>query len=196
MKRLALCAGLALAMAGCGGKEQPLFGKQLWPTKAAYNFKLTDQNGQPLSLAQFQGKAVLFAFGFTNCPSYCPATLSHFTAIRKALPESLRDQVQFLFISVDPERDTPSSLKQFVSFYDQDFLAATGSESDLKMAATAFYASYRKVAGETAEDYLIDHSTQAYLINPAGRWELYYSFDKLTDAKAIADDIVRVLKAR
>jgi len=196
MKNLALCAGLALALAGCGGKEPAFFGKQLWPTKSAYNFKLTDQNGQPLSLAQFQGKVVLFAFGFTNCPSYCPATLSHFTAIRKALPESLRDQVQFLFISLDPERDTPASLKQFVSFYDPGFLAATGSESDLKMAATAYYASYRKVKGETNEDYLIDHSTQAYLINPAGRWELYYSFDKLAEAESVAGDIVQVLKAQ
>jgi len=198
MIRLALCVGFALALVGCGGKEKPFFGKQLWPTKSAYNFQLTDHNGQPLSLEQFQGKVVMFAFGFTNCPSYCPATLSHFSAIRQALPEAMRDQVQFLFISLDPKRDTPQSLKEFVGFYDPGFLAAMGSESDLKMATTAFYASYRSVKGNTDDpkDYLIDHTTQAYLINPAGRWELYYSFEQLSDATAVAGDIERVLKAR
>lgn len=194
-----LSAALALLTLGaCAKKEEPFFGKELWPTKPAYNFRLTDQNGQPLSLEQFQGKVVLFAFGFTNCPSYCPATLAHFSAIRKALPEALRDRVQFLFISLDPARDTLGSLKQFISFYDPSFMAATGSESDLKMAATAYYASYRRVDPDIADpnNYLIDHTTQAYLINPAGRWELYYSFEKLSDAKDIAKDIERVLKAK
>ncbi len=193
---LLLAASMALlVLAACAKKEEPYFGKELWPTKAAYDFQLTDQDSKPLSLAQFQGKVVLFAFGFTHCPSYCPATLAHFSAIRKALPEALRDRVQFLFISLDPSRDTPASLKQFISFYDPSFLAATGTESNLQMAVTAYYASFRKVAPDIAdpENYLIDHTTQAYLINPASRWELYYSFEKLSDAHAIAKDIERVL---
>jgi protein SCO1/2 len=195
--RLLLLASLALTLlASCAKKEEPYFGKELWPTKAAYDFQLTDQDGRPLTLDQFRGKVVLFAFGFTHCPSYCPATLTHFSAIRKALPEALRDRVQFLFISLDPARDTPASLKQFVSFYDPSFLAATGTESNLQMAITAYYGSFRKVAPDISDpdNYLIDHTTQANLINPAGRWELYYSFEKLSNAQAIAKDIERILK--
>lgn len=168
--------------------------KLLFRPVPAFDFTLTDHEGRTVSLRDFRGKTVFFAFGFTHCPSICPATLSHFAAIRDALPEELRDKVQFVFVSVDPERDTSGRLKEFVTFYDPSFLGLTGDSTALRAAAYKYRASFTK--GRPAPDdpntYNIDHSADAYLIGPDGRWMMAYPFEELPGAEAIARDIVRV----
>ena len=166
----------------------------LWRKVPAYNFQLTDQNGHPVELAQFRGKVVLFSFGFTNCPNICPATLSHFAAIRKALPEAVRDKVQFVFISVDPDRDSRERLAQYVPYFDPSFLGLTGSPKELAKSAYAYKASFtqEKPKDNDPKNYFVDHTADAYLIGPDGMWELSYPFEELPKTDMIARDIVKL----
>lgn len=167
----------------------------LWQRVPAPDFTLTDHNGKSVSLSQFRGKAVLFSFGFTHCPNICPATLSHFVGIREALPEGLRDQVQFLFISVDPERDTPERLKEYVPFFQEDFLGLTGTDAAIRDVVYRYKASFLhgKPRGGDPKDYFVDHTADVFLVGPDGQWELAYPFEELPKTQMIADDIVRLL---
>lgn len=192
---VAVATGLTLLFLRPFTGKQAFFGTSFDPVNEAYDFELTDHNRQPLRLSQFHGKILIFAFGFTNCPSICPATLAHFSAIRRALAESDRDRVQFLFISVDPARDTPEKLKKYVPFFDPGFLGATGTDEALRKTAAAYYANFKIVRepGNAPDNYNVDHTSYAYLINPSGKWELLYAFDKLPQTDRIATDIHRVL---
>jgi len=171
------------------------FDRLMWQRVPAPDFTLTDYNGQSVSLSQFRGKVVLFSFGFTHCPNICPATLSHFAAIREALPEAMRDQVEFLFISVDPERDTPERLKEYVPFFHEDFLGLTGTEAALRDIVYRYKASFvhGKPRGGNPLDYFVDHTADVFLVGPDGQWELSYPFEELPKTPMIVDDIVRLL---
>lgn len=168
--------------------------KLLFKPVEAFNFQLTDHNGRPVELKEFRGKTVFFAFGFTHCPSICPATLSHFTAIKEALPAEVRDKVLFVFISVDPSRDTPERLKEYVTFYDPAFLGLTGDSTALMSAAYKYKATYTREAPRDGDpqNYNIDHTADAYLIGPDGRWMMAYPFEELPKAESIAADIAKV----
>lgn len=170
--------------------------RMLWQRVPAPEFTLTDQNGQSVSLSDFRGKVVVFSFGFTHCPNICPATLSHFVAIREVLPEALRDQVQFLFISVDPERDTPERLKEYVPFFHEDFLGLTGTEAAIRDVVYRYKATFvhGKPQGDDPKDYFVEHTADAFLVGPDGQWELSYPFEELTKTQTIANDILRVAK--
>lgn len=187
-------AGARLAMRDPQAHAHGPVEKLLFKPVEAFNFKLTDHNGQPVELKQFRGKTVFFAFGFTHCPSICPATLSHFTAIKEALPADVRDKVQFLFISVDPPRDSPERLKEYVTYYDPAFLGLTGDTTALLGTAYKFKASYtrEKPSAEDPQIYNIDHTADAYLVGPDGRWMMSYPFEELPKAESIAADIAKV----
>lgn len=186
--------GAQLAMRDPQAHAHGAVEKLLFKPVEAFNFKLTDHNGQPAELKDFRGKAVFFAFGFTHCPSICPATLSHFTAIKEALPADVRDKVQFLFISVDPQRDSPEQLKDYVTFYDPSFIGLTGDSTALLSAAYKYKASYtkEKPPGDNPMIYNVDHTADAYLIGPDGRWMMAYPFEELPKAQVIAADIAKV----
>lgn len=194
---LLVAGGIAGSMLATRDPQKHVHGwldRLLWRKVPAYNFRLTDHNGQPVELAQFRGKVVVFSFGFTNCPNICPATLSHFAAIRKALPEASRDKVQFLFISVDPDRDTRERLARYVPYFDPSFLGLTGSVQDLAKAAYAYKASYKKEKpkADDPKNYFVDHTADAYLIGPDGMWELSYPFEELPKKDMIARDIAKL----
>ena len=194
---LLVAGGIAGSMLATRDPQKHVHGwldRLLWRKVPAYNFRLTDHNGQPVELAQFRGKVVVFSFGFTNCPNICPATLSHFAAIRKALPEASRDKVQFLFISVDPDRDTRERLAKYVPYFDASFLGLTGSAQDLAKAAYAYKASYKKEKpkADDPKNYFVDHTADVFLIGPDGLWELSYPFEELPKTDMIARDILRL----
>ena len=194
---LLVAGGIAGSMLATRDPQKHVHGwldRLLWRKVPAYNFRLTDHNGQPVELAQFRGKVVVFSFGFTNCPNICPATLSHFAAIRKALPEASRDKVQFLFISVDPDRDTRERLAKYVPYFDASFLGLTGSAQDLAKAAYAYKASYKKEKpkADDPKNYFVDHTADVFLIGPDGMWELSYPFEELPKTDMIARDILRL----
>ena len=194
---LLVAGGIAGSMLATRDPQKHVHGwldRLLWRKVPAYNFRLTDHNGQPVELAQFRGKVVVFSFGFTNCPNICPATLSHFAAIRKALPEASRDKVQFLFISVDPDRDTRERLARYVPYFDPSFLGLTGSAQDLAKTSYAYKASYKKEKpkADDPKNYFVDHTADAYLIGPDGMWELSYPFEELPKKDMIARDIAKL----
>lgn len=132
------------------------------------DFTLTDYNGKPYSLKSDRGKVVLMFFGYTSCPDVCPTTLQTVTTVMKKLGDRARD-VQPLFVSVDPKRDTPDHLKAYVHYFDPSILAVTGSQSQLR-DVTGRYGTFYRYTGDTASnDYVVDHGSSLYVIDPGGQ---------------------------
>jgi protein SCO1 len=171
------------------------YGQALVPAKPAFDFHLVDQDGKPFLLSQMHGKAVLFSFGFTHCPNVCPTTLSELAKIYRALPPADRSKVQVIFVSVDPHRDRPEIMKNYVPYFDDSFIGLTGTETQIAEAAKAYGAYYEilKNPGPNPEAYSVNHSAYTYLISPDGKWKLLYNFDQLSDPNRMVQDIENVL---
>jgi protein SCO1 len=175
--------------------QENFYGQALVPAKAAFDFHLVDQDGKPFHLSQMRGKTVLFSFGFTHCPNVCPTTLSDLAKVYQALPAEDRRKVQVLFVSVDPHRDKPETLKNYVPYFNDSFIGLTGNEAQLTEAAKAYGAYFEIVhdAGTNPEVYSVNHSALTYLISPDGKWKLLYNLDQLSDSKKMVQDIEQVL---
>jgi protein SCO1 len=175
--------------------QQGFFGMRMFPLKTAYDFKLNGRNGTEVRLDQLQGKVVLFLFGFTHCANICPTSLTNLADVYQALTPEERKQVQIVFISVDPNRDSPQTLEQYVTSFDPSFLGLTGPKSAIDQTVLAYGGSYEMVAGSTNQpnDYSVDHSAYTYLINPSGKFELLYGNEKLVDVQQMVADIRAVL---
>jgi protein SCO1/2 len=170
------------------------FGQPINPAKVAYDFQLTNQDGVQVRLSQWKGKVVIFSFGFTHCPNVCPTTLMNLADVFRALPAPDRDRVRIAFISVDPRRDSPEQLKEYLSYFDPAFVGLVGPKDEIDRATGAFGASYAFVhkPGDPSDDYNVMHSANIYLINPKGEWELIYDAQKLEQPEKVAVDIERV----
>jgi len=175
--------------------QAKFYGQPLVPAKEAFDFRLVDQNGKAFQLSQLRGKVVLFAFGFTHCPNVCPTTLSDLAKVYRALPARDRARVQVLFVSVDPRRDRPETMKNYVPYFDDSFIGLTGTEDQIAQAAKPYGAYYEIVhnAGESPDGYSVNHSAFTYLISPDVKWKLLYNFDQLGDATKVVQDIEQVL---
>jgi protein SCO1 len=175
--------------------QQGFFGMRLFPFKTAYDFKLTGPNGADVRLDQFRGKAVLFLFGFTHCANVCPTSLTNLADVYQALTPEERKQVQVVFISVDPDRDKPQTLAQYVTSFDPSFIGLTAPKPAMDQTVLAYGASYEMVAGPTNEpnDYSVNHSAYTYLVNPSGKLELLYGNEKLAEVQRMVGDIRAVL---
>jgi protein SCO1/2 len=133
---------------------------------------LTDHTGRARTLADFSGKVVVLFFGFTQCPDVCPTTLSTMSDVMKRLgPDS--DRVQVIFVTVDPERDTPTVLGPYVTAFDPRFLALYGDKDAINKATREFKVFFQKVPGKTEGTYSIDHTAASYVLDPKGRLRLY-----------------------
>ncbi len=175
--------------------QENFYGQAMVPAKPAFDFQLSDQDGKAFQLSQMRGKAVLFSFGFTHCPNICPTTLSDLAKVYQALPAKDRNKVQILFVSVDPQRDKPETLRSYVPYFNESFIGLTGTESQLSEMAKAYGAYYELVHDSPANPdlYTVNHSALTYLISPDGKWKLLYNFDQLSDSKKMTKDIERVL---
>jgi protein SCO1 len=193
---LLLAVGLAVLFGVKQNAQQGFFGMRLFPLKTAYDFKLHGPNGADVRLDQFQGKAVLFLFGFTHCANICPTSLTNLTEVYQALTPEERKQVQVVFISVDPNRDTPQTLEQYVTSFDPSFIGVTGSKPAIDQTVLAYGGSYEMVAGPTNQpnDYSVNHSAYTYLVNPSGKLELLYGNEKLAEVQRMVADIRTVLR--
>ena len=143
-------------------------------------FQLTDQNGKPFSDANLKGKWHLIFFGYTHCPDACPTALNEMSIALDRLGIK-RDEVGVVFITVDPERDTPDVLKSYVQSFDAPIVALTGSPEAVAQAAKAyrvFYAKHPRADG----DYDMDHSAVIYVMNPEGRFTATFTPDSSADA--------------
>src|ERR1700730_8243765 len=175
--------------------QETFYGQALVPAKQAFDFHLVDQDGKPFHLSQLRGKVVLFSFGFTHCPNVCPTTLSDLAKVYQALPAKDREKVQVLFVSVDPQRDKPETMKSYVPYFNDSFIGLTGTEAELAEAAKAYGAYYEIIhdAGTNPDLYTVNHSALIYLISPDGKWKLLYNCDQVRDSKKMVQDLKQVL---
>jgi len=151
---------------------------------------LTDHAGKLRHLTDFKGKVVALFFGYTHCPDVCPTTMFDLKQTMKLLGKR-SDEVQVLFVTVDPERDTQEVLAQFVPSFDPRFIGLRGSAQETKGTLANFKVFYAKVAGSSKNDYTVDHSTGIYVFDKAGKIRLYMSYgEKSAD---MASDIGKLL---
>jgi protein SCO1/2 len=159
--------------------------------KAAPDFTLTDQNGHSTSLSDFRGRVVVMNFGYTFCPDVCPATLAEVNRALDQLGEAA-SQVQVIMVTVDPERDTPQVLSEYLAHFNPDFIGLTGSLEQTTQAASAYGVYSEKSAGSDTSSYMMDHTSSLFVIDQQGYIKLIYPFG--TPAKDIASDLEQVLK--
>lgn len=145
--------------------------------KQAPQFELVDQQGQTRSLEEFKDQVVLVFFGYTHCPDICPTTLADLDQVIQQSGDA-GDKIQVLFITVDPERDQPARLADYMSGFNDDFLALTGSQEQIRHVADQFNIEYSRQPLERG--YYIEHTTGTYLIDPAGRIRLYAPYQQHT----------------
>jgi len=177
-------------------KAEVYHGKKYY--KEAPPFELTDHNGNTATLRDYRNKLVLLSWGFTKCPDICPLTLSTLKKVTDKLGKQNKG-VKVLFITVDPERDTPERLKSYVPYFHKDFIGLTGSKEEIDKVVDdygAFYIKHSDAYGrsehDTWESYQLTHTTNITLIDRKGRMILYYPYNKW-DANGITKDIKSIL---
>ena len=138
----------------------------------AKGFALTDHNGQPRTLADFKGKVVVVFFGYTHCPDVCPTTLSELASIKKALG-SEAERLQVIFITLDPQRDTPELMAGFVPAFDSSFLGLWGEQAVIDKVEKDFKIFAQKGPSKDGKSYTIDHTAGSYVFDDQGRIRLF-----------------------
>jgi protein SCO1/2 len=188
------CAAAAFTLAGCQPASPPPTFEATDITGAAFarDFRLTDHNGRDRALADFRGKVVAVFFGYVHCPDVCPTTLSDFALALQQLGADA-GRVQVIFVTVDPQRDTPELLKQFVPAFNPGFLGMYTDAASLKQLAKEYKVVYQKTSVKAADDYLIDHSAGTYIYDPQGNLRLLMPYGSSPDA--IAKDLKALLAA-
>lgn len=197
-RRLTLLAALASGalLAGCdkltGGK--PSF-KAIDITGADYGkaLSLPDQDGKIRTLADFKGKVTVVFFGYTQCPDVCPTTMAELAQVKKALGAD-GDKLQGVFISVDPERDTPERLKAYMQGFDPSFIALRGTPEQTAAAAKDFRVYYSKVPGKAEGSYTMDHTAGSYIFDTTGRLRLFTRYGDKDGTANLTADIKALLK--
>jgi protein SCO1/2 len=153
------------------------------------DFSLTDHNGAPFALSSLRGKGVLIFFGYSYCPDVCPTTLSKLTSVAKRLGDD-KTKVKTLYITVDPDRDTPDVLKLDLKSFDLDALGLTGTRIEIDKVVKQYGASYTIVPlPQSAAKYSVSHSTTLYALDRKGRVRILFDYD------ATVDEIVKGIKA-
>lgn len=188
-RRHLLLAALAAPLAACQREGPHFHGIDLTGAPYGRDFELMAADGRQRRLADFRGQAVLLFFGFTQCPDICPTALTRAAAVRELLGEQ-GGRLQVLFITIDPERDTPALLRDYTAAFDPSFLGLYGSAERTAYTAAEFKIYYKKVP--TGSSYTMDHSTQSYLFDPQGRLRLLIKHE--APAAEVAED-VRLLLA-
>ena len=180
-----LAAGAVGLLSGCdrlspGGQPATPSFKGIDITGADYarGFSLTDFNGQTRTLADFQGRVVMLYFGFVQCPDVCPTALTRAAAVMERLGPRAGD-LQVVFVTVDPERDTPELLREYMAAFHPSFLALTGNAEQIAQTAKDFRAFYKKVP--TGSSYTMDHTALSYLFDRQGRIRVALRHEQTAD---------------
>jgi len=200
-RRLALqvlaAAAAVAALGACDGAGGPsatvasFKGVDITGADYARELKLFDTDGRMRSLSEFKGRVVVVFFGFTQCPDVCPTTLLELSEVKKALgPDG--DKLQGIFVTVDPERDTPEVLKSYVDNFGAGFVALRGTLDETRATAKHFKVFYNKVPGRSEGSYSIDHTAGSYVFDTQGRVRVFTRYG--TGTEALVHDIRRLLK--
>jgi len=156
----------------------------------AKDFAMPDHTGKMRTLSDFKGKAVVVFFGYTQCPDVCPTTMAEMANVMKELGP-LSDKVQVLFVTVDPDRDTPELLSKYVPSFDPRFLGLVGDKEATEKMAKEFRVFFQKVPGKEPGSYTMDHTAGSYVFDPQGRLRLFVRHGQ--GAEPIVHDLKRLL---
>lgn len=188
---IAILACSAALLGACSEKPANFSAIDITGVNYAQDFALTDHNGQAKSVKDFAGKVIVIFFGYTQCPDVCPTTMAELVEVKRLLGKD-GDRVQGLFVTVDPQRDTPEILKAYMGNFDPTFLALYTSPENLEKTAKDFKTYYKAVAGKTPTSYTMDHSAGSYVYDTKGKLRLYTRYG--TGAAPLAADIKLLLK--
>lgn len=183
-----------LLLTACSPSQGPAFrSTDITGADFGKDFLLTDFDGHKRQIGDFRGKVVALFFGYTHCPDVCPTTLSELASARRKLgPDA--DRLQVIFVTADPERDTPDILKQYLTAFDPTFLGLRGTLEQTAQTAKAFKVIIQKTPGADASSYSVDHSSGTYVYDTRGRLRLYMSYGQSADL--FAHDIALLLKSK
>jgi protein SCO1/2 len=189
--------GAAALITGCdklSGLSAKSGFKAIDITGADYGNKLSlpDQDGQLRTLADFKGKVTVIFFGFTQCPDVCPTTMAELAQVKKALGKD-GERVQGVFITIDPERDTPELLKAYMAGFDPSFIALRGTPEQTAATAKDFKVFYAKVPGKSEGSYTMDHTAGSYIFDSTGKLRLFTRYG--SGAEALTADLKTLLAA-
>lgn len=188
--RMWLVSVAAVLMLGCtaspGGSKLEFVGTDVSGAGFGKDFLLTDHSGKPRRLTDFRGKVVALFFGYTHCPDVCPTTMADLAQAVKLLGERGKD-VQVLFVTLDPERDTPQVLAKYVPSFNPGFLGLSGDAETTARTAQDFKVFFSKQVSNSRAGYLIDHSAGVYVFDKKGELRLFVNFGQ--KAKDIAHDL-------
>lgn len=197
----ALFAALAVALLLLGAwvfarvrSPFPFYGTAYTPPVAAQGFRGTDQNGQPWTFQPgSEHHVTALFFGFTHCPNICPLSLAYLNKARQALPPEQRARLDIVLVSVDPARDTPARLREYVEF----FGGATGvrvTEPALSSVAHAYGVAYQKADVQGPDTYQVNHTTATYLIDASGKMRVLWDYTQLPRVDRVVRDLRYVLE--
>jgi protein SCO1/2 len=180
-----LCAAIALAgAAGCQRPPEAAAVREDARPAFGGDFTLTNQDNQPFRLKDVRGRPVLLFFGYTSCPDMCPMTMSRIMGALSRIGGGAAEVVT-LFVSVDPKRDTPAVLKEYVASFHTPLIGLTGTEEELARVASAYHASYQLVPTGT-RNYLVNHTSAIFLIDRQGKLRQYFKYDEMPETLAAA----------
>jgi len=193
-RRTVMCLGLgatALLLAACNPSKLSFSSVDVTGADYAKGFELSDHHGQVRHLSDFAGKVVVVFFGYTQCPDVCPATMIELAQVKKLLGAD-GERLQALFVTLDPERDTTKLLKAYMVNFDPMFLALRPTLEQLPVLAKDFKIYYKKVAGNSADSYTMDHSAGSYIFDTKGQLRLFTRYG--SGAPVLAADVAQLLK--
>ncbi|HEY1611118.1 MAG TPA: SCO family protein, partial [Paraburkholderia sp.] len=170
-----VCALGAAVVSGCGPKEPSFTNLDITGnTQFGHDFSLPDSSGHVRTLADYKGKVVVMVFGYTHCPDVCPTTLAELSQSLQQIGPDDAKRVQVLFVTVDPERDTPALMAQYVAAFNPTFAALRpADDAQLKQVTKDFRVYYAKVPGTTADNYTMDHTAASYVFDTTGKLRLF-----------------------
>jgi protein SCO1/2 len=184
------CEKLGLAPSAAAKSDVVFKGADITGADYAKTLSLPDSTGKERTLADFNGKVTVVFFGYTQCPDVCPTTMAELAQVKKALgPDG--DKLQGVFVTIDPERDTPEVLKSYVTAFDPSFVALRGSLDQTREAAKQFKIFYEKVPGKAPGSYTMDHSAGSFVLDTKGQPRLFERYGQ--DADALTGDIKALL---
>jgi protein SCO1/2 len=167
----------------------------LSPPRTITGFSLVDQSGQPFTPERLRGKWTFVFFGYTHCPDVCPTTLSALARVDELLraQPGEHENVQTVFVSVDPQRDTPQTLAQYVAYFNRGFTGVTGTQEQIDRLARDLGIVHLRTQEDASGGYLIDHTASVLLINPDGKLRALFGVPH--DPKLIAADFEKIRKS-
>ena len=186
---LGLAVSAAL-LASCSEKKLVFNSIDISGGEMGKDFAIKDHNGQLRKLADFTDKVVVVFFGYTQCPDVCPTTMTELVEVKRLLGKD-GDRLQALFVTVDPERDTPELLKAYMTNFDPTFLALCPTPAQLAEVAASFKVYYKKVGDDKSTAYTMDHSAGSYVFDPKGHVRLFVRYG--LGAQPLAADIAQLL---